>query len=164
MRNNEKGITMIELLAALVLVSIVVAGAWTAMTIGFKHSVVETTKTHIQQDANLIVSKLSANHRQSESYKLKFENGQLMLKTCTTETTCSTYQRVIDQNYDYNGTSINGKSYTGSTFSEVTIYPKKQHNPVKLKLTSGKTSISIDTVLTRIITGMYKKEVGNEAS
>ncbi|MDQ0429921.1 prepilin-type N-terminal cleavage/methylation domain-containing protein [Planomicrobium stackebrandtii] len=162
MKINEKGITIIELLAALALVSIIAVAAWTAMSIGFKHSVVETSKTHIQQDANLIIVELSNAHRKSDSYSVKFENGQLVLKTCD-ETGCAPFERVIDKNYDYNGTSINGVVYTGTVFAEQIILPKEQHHPVNLKLTSGKNSISIDTVLTRIITGMYKGGHKNEA-
>ncbi|EGA89090.1 hypothetical protein GPDM_11480 [Planococcus donghaensis MPA1U2] len=164
MKNDEKGITMIEILAALVLVSLVVAGAWTAMSIGFKHSVVETTKTHIQQDAALVIAKLSSAHRKSDRYLVKIENKQLMLQTCSDETGCGPYERLIDKDYDFTGTSINGIVYTGASFSEVTIVPKEQHNPVSLTLTSGKASISIDTVLTRLITGMFETGERNESS
>lgn len=155
---------MIELLAALALVAIIAAAAWTAMSIGFKHSVVESSKTHIQQDANLITAKLSNAHRKSDSYSVKFENEQLVLKTCFDETGCGPFVRVIDKNYDYKDTAINGTVYTGTSFDEQTILPKQQHNSINLKLTSGKNSISIDTVLTRIITGMYKGGHKNEAS
>lgn len=164
MKNNEKGITMIEILAALVLVSLVVAGAWTAMSIGFKHSVVETTKTHIQQDANLIISKLSNAHRKSDKYFLKFENKQLMLKTCFDETGCGSFEKLVDKSYDYTGTSINGEVYSDELFNEVTIIPKEQHNPIKLLLASGKAYVSVDTVLTRIITGKFETGERNESS
>lgn len=164
MKIGEKGITMIELLAALVLVAVIAAAAWTAMSIGFKHSVVESSKTHIQQDANLITAKLSTAHRQSDSYSVKFENEQLVLKTCFDGEGCGSYERVSGQNYDFSGTSINGTVYTGAAFAELTILPKEQHNPINLKMTLGKTSISIDTVLTRIITGIYKRGHENEVS
>ena len=155
MKNNEKGITMIEVLAALVLVSVIAVAAWTAMSIGFKYSVVETSKTQIQRDANLIIAKLSAAHRKSDSYLISFENEQLVLKTCFDDG-CGSFERVIDKTYNYEGTAINGAIYEGVTFTEVTILPKEQHAAISLKLTSGKTTISIDTVLTRIITGMYE--------
>lgn len=164
MKNDEKGITMIEILAALVLVSLVVAGAWTAMSIGFKHSVVETTKTHIQQDAALVIAKLSSAHRKSDRYNVKFENEQLMLQTCFDETGCGNFEKLIEKGYDFKGTSINGSIYTGASFAEVTIIPKEQHNPITLTLTAGKASISIDTVLTRLITGMFETGERNEGS
>lgn len=159
MKIGEKGMTMIELLAALVLVSVIAAGAWTAMSIGFKHSVVETSKTQVQQDAHLITTKLANAHRKSDSYSIRFENEQLMLKTCYDDTGCGSFERVIETSYDYKGTAINGTIYTGASFSELTILPKEQHNAINLKLTAGKTKISIDTVLTRIITGMNERGI-----
>lgn len=164
MKNNEKGLTMIELLAALVLVSIIAVGAWTAMSIGFKHSVVETSKTQIQQDANLITAKLSAVHRKSDSYWLSFENEQLVVKTCFDDEGCGSFERVIDKTFEFKETTINGEEYAGAAFAEIKILPKEQHTALSLKLTSGKTTITIDTVLTRIITGMYKRGPENEAS
>ncbi|ANU23605.1 PilW family protein [Planococcus donghaensis] len=164
MKNNEKGLTMIEILAALVLVSLVVAGAWTAMSIGFKHSVVETTKTHIQQDAALVIAKLSSAHRKSDRYVMKFENEQLMLKTCSDKTGCGSFEKLVDKTYDFKGTSINGVVYTGASYTEVTITPREQHNPITLTLTAGKASISLDTVLTRLITGMLETGERHESS
>ncbi|WP_298830424.1 prepilin-type N-terminal cleavage/methylation domain-containing protein [uncultured Planococcus sp.] len=164
MKKNEKGITLVELLAALVLVSLIAGVAWTAMSIGFKHSVVETSKTQIQQDANLIIAKLASAHRKSDSYSLGFENGQLVLKTCFDDEGCGSFERVLDKTYNYEETAINGSVYTGAPFTEVIILPKEQNTAINLKLISGKTTISIDTVLTRIITGMYKRGLENEAS
>lgn len=164
MKIGEKGITMIELLAALILVSVIAGVAWTAMSIGFKHSVVETSKTQIQQDANLITAKLSAVHRKSDSYWLTFENKQLVVKTCFDDKGCGPYERVIDKTFDFKETTINGEVYEGAAFAEIEILPKEQHTAFNLRLTSGKTTISIDTVLTRIITGMYKGRQENEAS
>ncbi|WKA60000.1 prepilin-type N-terminal cleavage/methylation domain-containing protein [Planococcus shenhongbingii] len=158
MKLNQKGITLVELLAALVLVSLVAGIAWTALSIGFKHTAVETNKTSLQQDANLIVSTLSAAHRRNDTYTLKFDaNKQLMIKTCEDITACpatSTFTRVIDNNYDYTDTTINGAIYDGGTFPEVVVKPKENHTELVLKIKSLNNTVTVKTTLTRIITGM----------
>lgn len=159
MRLNQRGITLVELLAALALVSIIAIGAWTALSIGLKHSAVETNKTSMQQDANLIVSKLTNAHRKSDMYKLKFESNQLILSTCNYSSsavlTCLPYQRVNEQNYNYSGTSINGTVFMEeAAFSEITIQPKNSHTKLQLKIKSGNSTITVNTSLTRILTSM----------
>ncbi|MDN7240345.1 type II secretion system protein [Planococcus sp. N028] len=149
MKLNQKGITLVELIAALALVSIIAVVAWTAMSIGFKHSAVESNKTRLQQDANLIVTSLSNIHRKSDSYNLKFVNEQLVVQTCTDVPVCSPYKQVIDKKYDYTGTTINGTPYSGGAFAEIKVNPEKAHTNLILKL-NGK--VKVETALTRIIT------------
>ena len=155
MNINQKGVTLVELIVALALVSVIAVIVWTALSIGFKHSAVESSKTHMQQDANLIVTTLSNVHRTNDAYYLKFDSeGQLILKKCPSESSCGTYKRVIDKNYIYKETSINGNAYNGTTFSEVKIEPKKANAQLNLKMNVNKNTVSIKTTLTRIITGM----------
>jgi type II secretory pathway pseudopilin PulG len=157
-RLNQKGITLVELLAALVLILLVAGIAWTALSIGFKHSAVETNKTNLQQDANLIVASLSREHRSNEKYSLSFDaNKQLVIKTCKTIDSCpasAAYTRVIDYNYDYTGTTINGAVYDGGSFTEVVVEPEKKHTVLMLKLKLSNNTVTVNTTLTRIITGM----------
>lgn len=155
MNFNQKGVTLVELIVALALVSTIAAIAWTALSIGFEHTAVETSKTHMQQDANLIVTTLSNVHRTNEVYYLKFDSeGQLLLKKCPDESSCGTYKRLIDKSYIYNETTINRHVYKGTTYGEVKIEPKKENTILNLKLKGNKNSVSVKTTLTRIITGM----------
>lgn len=71
MNLNDKGLTLLEVLASLVLVSLVVALAMTTFNIGVKYNVIETTKTKMQQESNLIVSTLMNVHRTENCYKIK---------------------------------------------------------------------------------------------
>lgn len=155
-KNNQKGITLVELLAALALVGIIAAIAWTTLSIGFKHTVVETEKTKLQQSANLIMTTLTNQHRRSDSYSLVFEGNQLKINSCDQAGSCS--WNTIDQTYDYTGTVINGipiDSHDSMADKVLDLKPKTAHTEIKLVLTdlnNPKNSITLETKLTRIIT------------
>ncbi|MDX1700671.1 MAG: type II secretion system protein [Melioribacteraceae bacterium] len=72
-RLNEKGITLVELIAALALVSMVGVLIMTTMGIGFKYSIAESNKTSTQQEANIIVQKILNKHRLGKCYKVTIE-------------------------------------------------------------------------------------------
>jgi type II secretory pathway pseudopilin PulG len=72
-RLNEKGITLVELIAALALVSMVGVLIMTTMGIGFKYSIAESNKTSTQQEANIIVQKILNKHRLGKCYKVTVE-------------------------------------------------------------------------------------------
>lgn len=158
MKLNDKGMTLVELLAALALVSTIAVIAWTTLTIGFKHTTVENNKTHLQQDANLIITSLSNAHRRNDAYSLKFENGQLMIQPCPDITTCDPltdpYEQVIEKNYDFNGTVINGILYNGGSFAPIPVEPKKKNTQLTLSIKELNNSVTIETTLSRIITSL----------
>ena len=155
---NQRGITLVELVAALALVSIIAVAAWTTLTIGMKHGAAETSKTMLQQDANLVISKLSAAHRMNDYYYLQFVGGNLEIKTCNDKDDgtieCDTvFSRITDNSYQYSG-SINGTDFTAWN-STTLIEPKKQHVNFILKVADPvKTAraVNVNTSLTRIIT------------
>lgn len=155
---NQKGITLVELIAALALVSIIAVAAWTTLNIGMQHGAAETSKTILQQDANLIVTSLSAEHRKNDGYFLRFMSGHLEISSCkendlTGALDCETFKRITDNTYQYSG-SINGTDF--SAWSSTTlIEPKKQHVDFILKVADPvKTarSVKLKTTFTRIIT------------
>ncbi|MGE6487531.1 prepilin-type N-terminal cleavage/methylation domain-containing protein [Paenisporosarcina sp. NPDC076898] len=59
---NQKGITLVELLAALALVGLVAALAFSIMTQGLNASDRNTSNQRLQQEANIIVEKLRRVH------------------------------------------------------------------------------------------------------
>ncbi|MFC3211841.1 PilW family protein [Planomicrobium okeanokoites] len=155
---NEKGITLVELVAALALVSVIAIAAWSTLTIGMKHGAAETSKTMLQQDANIIITKLSAEHRRNDYYYLRLMGGNLEISTCndndlTGVVDCEPFTRLTDNSYLYSG-SINGTDFS-SWSSTSMIEPKKQHVNFILKVADPiKTarSVELKTSLTRIIT------------
>ncbi|MGK7377899.1 PilW family protein [Planococcus sp. 1R117A] len=159
MKLNQKGVTLVELIAALALVSIVAAIAWTALSIGFKHTAAETSKTQLQQEANLIVTKLSSEHRRNDHYYFKLNGGHLELNACNedevdpTIITCGGFVRLTDTNFLYSGT-INGKKFEDWLATEK-IDPKKNHVELVLKVADPVKPtrlVEVKTTLTRILT------------
>jgi len=155
---NEKGITLVELVAALALVSVIAIAAWSTLTIGMKHGAAETSKTMLQQDANIINTKLSAEHRKNDQYYLRLMGGNLEISTCndndlTGVVDCEPFTRLTDNSFLYSG-SINGTDFS-SWSSTSMIEPKKQHVNFILKVADPiKTarSVELKTSLTRILT------------
>ena len=158
MKKNQKGITLVEVLAAIALVSVIAVIAWTSLSIGVKHTAVETRKTQIQQDANLIISTLTGVHRQSASYSLTFEGNEIKVTSCSDALTCD--DAVIEASYDFTGTMVNNTvidSHDSSPDVITDLEPKKNHVMLKLVLTdlnNPKNTITVETALTRILTSM----------
>lgn len=106
MNLNEKGVTLVELLAALALVSIVAVLAMTTFNIGVKYNITETTKTTMQQESNLVVSTLMNVHRTEKCYEIE-NTSTIIIKVYDDEqcTTPSSRQIEFNQNqfnYDLN--------------------------------------------------------------
>ncbi|MFC6039727.1 PilW family protein [Paenisporosarcina macmurdoensis] len=77
--NNQKGLSLVELMAALALVSIVAVLIMTTLTLGIKKSVAENDKVRVQQEANILVAKLLNNHREGDLYCLIIIGEELIL-------------------------------------------------------------------------------------
>lgn len=157
MLRNQQGITLVELLAALILVSIVVTIAWTALFTGMKHTVAETTKTQLQQEANLVITKLTSEHRKNDLYYLRMNAGKLEINTCDkvseSPANCQGFSSTMNGEYIYGGT-INGVDFQNWDSSKL-IDPKKEHVILKVKVADPAKptrSVTVETALTRILT------------
>lgn len=156
MKWNQKGITLVELVAALALVSIIATIAWTALTIGMKHGAAETNKTIMQQEANLMISSLMAAHRGSEKYSIIFEDDQLKINSCQKDGTCE--MNNIGSKYDFTGTVINSVLVDTSIATPVIfadLTPEEKHTEITLKITdlsNSKRTLTINTTLSRLLT------------
>ncbi|MDN7226971.1 prepilin-type N-terminal cleavage/methylation domain-containing protein [Planococcus sp. N064] len=154
MKWNQKGVTLVELLATLVIASLIVGIAWTALSIGMKHSAIEKNETHLQQEANLIITTLANAHRQNDYYTLRYNaKNQLEIQVCQKAATCNVstapFIRVASGVHDYTGTKIRDNKFDASTDTPVLIEPKKNHAKFTLQL-DGK--VKVNTTFTRIIT------------
>lgn len=153
---NQKGITLVELIASLALVSLVALLIMTTLSIGIKHSVVESDRVRVQQEANLIVSKLLYTHRVGDAYCLlsfvdkdvqgnDFNNLSYGLD-CANKT-----NKLFDQSSSFEISSIN-----------LGLLDQKQVTPdsenIKINMTikyrdqKKKSTYLIDTTLTRFKT------------
>lgn len=157
MKLNQKGISLVELLAGLALVGIVAVIAWTAMTTGFKHSAVETSKTRLQQEVHYIITTMNKAHQRNDHYYFrKNMEGHLELNTCNGEAgafDCSGFQTIADKDaYSYTG-FIEGVNFDAWD-ETMKIEPKKAHTDFQLTVSDSSNEVSVTTKLTRLITSM----------
>jgi len=149
--NNEKGITLVELIAAVALVTIVAVLIMTTLSIGIQHSVVEGEKTRIQQDANLIIAKLLDIHQKGDCYKLEITPEKdlvvLTYKDSTPQQCGHEYTKsgpINSQNYDI--------SAVNPSLGFEKINPHSQNHQIGIVLTlNSRRSITygITTTLSR---------------
>jgi type II secretory pathway pseudopilin PulG len=139
---NSKGITLVELVASVALVSMVAVLIMTTLGIGFKHSIAESNNTSIQQEANLIILKLLNEHRKGDCYFLKTESGEIKIApaTCigTTQPTTNLFKSVSDSRFNVTMTSPNKM-----------INPTKEDYTLIAEVTLEKAKYKINTKLTR---------------
>ena len=148
---SEKGITLIELIAALALVSMVAVLIMTTLSIGIQRSVVESEKTKIQQEANLITSKLLNIHRSGNCYQLDITGNKDLQVLTYGEPNQSTCENVFNKTI-----TINNADYDISTINSPLpfekINPTKENNSISIVLTleSRRTiNYEISTTLSR---------------
>lgn len=67
-KNNQSGVSLTEVLAIIVILSIVILLAWSIFFNGAQYSNKAITKSQMQQEANVISSHLSKIHKQSDFY------------------------------------------------------------------------------------------------
>ena len=185
MKLNQKGASLIELIATLALVASVAVIAWTALTIGIQHNAIEMSKTQLQQETNLLITTMSNKHRKSDSYFLRTHNGQLQIKTCSSaECFENEFSNIIEKELIYCGIFNNRKiesdpqacneiadshgaldEIMGSEISQWSescrIEPDKEHLAIEMIIADSKNFknyISLNTTLTRVLTGEKEGE------
>ena len=141
---NEKGITLIELLAVLVLVSLIVTLIITTFTISFNYNVTETKKLRMQQEANYLITLILQKHRTVEAYELTINSvDELVFKECENEEddSCQGPESIIGNEFNYSLSHNPGK-----------IRPKTKDFPTTLTVTDPKNEklkVSVETRFTR---------------
>lgn len=150
MIQNSKGLTLIELLAAVSLSAIILLLAYQFLFQGFQFSKTVTDKTLLQQEANYIMANLTKIHQSSDSYTITFDqnpnatyikiegNNTVTFKNDRFFYTLKTSTRNNTKIYTKNKETFHPKLTDVSI--ELTIYNKK--NP--------KLSYSAKTILSRI--------------
>lgn len=103
MKSNEKGMTLVELLSTLVLLSLVTGVIWTTVSIATQFNVSETSVLKLQQEANYIVSELQRVHRSCYTYELIITEQEVRVLNCLdeNETHISIYDGILSENFQY---------------------------------------------------------------
>lgn len=76
---NQKGVTLVELLATLVISGIFATIIWTFLFQTMKTNEVEISKNQLQQEANIILNALDEVHRKSAEYKIDYSNDEIII-------------------------------------------------------------------------------------
>jgi prepilin-type N-terminal cleavage/methylation domain-containing protein len=75
LKNNEQGLSLVEVLATLTILSIVGVLIWQVFFQGYNYSNDAVTKNTLTQEANIIVTNLTRIHQSNEEYTIKSSNG-----------------------------------------------------------------------------------------
>lgn len=101
MKNDEKGLTLVELLATLTLISLVTGIIWTTISIASQFNIGETTSLKLQQEANYIITELQKAHRTCSEYKLTIKEDEISIKECKLIDKDEIINKIISSNYKY---------------------------------------------------------------
>ena len=144
MVQNEKGVTLIELLAAITIFGIFSTIIWAFFFQSFQTNNVEMTKNSLQQEANLIINTLQEVHRKSESYLIVIDADFKTLEITPDS----------EASYLFNKSGVLYEiSSTNSFESGDRIYPNNFDFPMTLILTSSENNnlqIKIQTIFSKI--------------
>lgn len=101
-RMDEKGMTLIEVIVTLLLVSLVGGIIWTLMMTSMKYNIVETKKLQMQQEANNIVTQIQTFHRKCKTYEMTVNPESVSLFNCTSSNSAKSLADVyMTTNYNY---------------------------------------------------------------
>jgi prepilin-type N-terminal cleavage/methylation domain-containing protein len=143
MVHNEKGVTLIELLAALVIFGLFSTIIWAFFFQTIQANETEMTKNSLQQEANLIMNTFQEVHRKSESYVVTISENRESLEISTE----------IDGSFLFNKTGVLYEITADSFVSGDQISPAKDNFPLVLTLTAKENNnlyITIETVFSKI--------------
>ena len=144
MVQNEKGVTLLELLAALVIFGIFSTILWAFFFQSFQANNTEITKNSLQQEANLIINTLQEVHRKSESYLIVIDADYKSLEITPDS----------EVGFLFNKSGVLYDITSTNTFeSGDRIYPNNLDFPMTLILTSSDNNnlqIKIQTVFSKI--------------
>ncbi|WP_303971299.1 type II secretion system protein J [Sporosarcina ureae] len=84
--NNQQGMTLVELLAALFLVSLVSVVIWTTLAVSTRLNTTEISKLRLQQETNYIATEAQRLHRHCYSYEFVVTPQQVEVQNCQTST------------------------------------------------------------------------------
>ncbi|MGF3105019.1 type II secretion system protein [Rossellomorea sp. DUT-2] len=137
MLHNERGLTLVEVLATLTILSIIGAVVWNVFFQGIHYTKKAVSQNSIQQEANIITMRLTRIHQSSESYEL--ENPDCTIKVNYSE---------LEEEFHHNDLC-----FSLENAPEEPILPSKIDYPLLITITDKhhpKNKFVIDTTLYRL--------------
>lgn len=140
--------TLVEVLATLVLLSLVAAVIWTTISIASQFNISETSNLRLQQEANYIISQLQQVHRNCFTYDLTISQNEVRVDNCMEDKDIpkESYNGVVSNQFDYLP-KIDHEEQTPTT-KDLILTSFKVTDPVRVK-----RFVEITTVISR-----YKTE------
>lgn len=125
LRSNEKGVTLIETLAILVIGSIVMLLVFNILSTGIKNSKQIQERANLQNEANYLLVVLREFHERGIDYTITFTGEKMIIEDINQQ------HKTLFNNYHY---EVNHKA------ESLTIFPKKEDKSfqIELKLMSKK--------------------------
>lgn len=78
--NKQQGLTLIEILGTIVILSVIIISIWTIFFQGNNYSNKAISKSIMQQEANQIIYELTNIHQKSESYTMKVNSCEFTVE------------------------------------------------------------------------------------
>ncbi|GHH97194.1 type II secretion system protein [Neobacillus kokaensis] len=148
-QDNERGLTLIEVLATLTILSIVSVIIWSIFLQGYNFSQKAISKNFILQESNILITNLKKIHQTVVTYDIKSENCDVKVRNLTTS---PTQEEIFDHaKICYKILEINNVNSSTSG----TIEPNKKTGDLALKIRASDKNnsdnyIIIDTYLYRV--------------
>lgn len=142
---NQKGITLIELLAALAIGGIIIVVIASVLSTGTSSANRTSSKQQVQQEANIIVEKIRNNYLKNIS---PGANETILDNGCTERE-----QIVLTISSDKKSLLMNGEIISeGFEYSDLISEPLCRKNPSKFKLTikKGEAFYPISTTFSKL--------------
>jgi prepilin-type N-terminal cleavage/methylation domain-containing protein len=149
LNRDERGLTLIEVLVALAILSFLSVIIWSFFFQGYKFSQKAISKNMMIQETNILITNLTKIHQTIEKYAIKSENCNIKI---TNLKTTPPQEQIFDYpSICFDLLEINNVKGAGP----ITIEPNKNGNDISLKISTRDkknpdNSIIIDTFLYRV--------------
>jgi prepilin-type N-terminal cleavage/methylation domain-containing protein len=146
---DERGLTLVEVLATLTILSIVSVIIWSVFFQGYKFSQKAISKNFILQEANILTTNLTKIHQTIDIYEIT--SGYCTISVTNMTTTPHNVQIFNHPNICFKLLEINNVSGTGPRKVE----PNKNGNDISLKVSASdkkdpNNNLTINTFLYRV--------------
>lgn len=136
--NNERGLTLVEVLATVIILSIISILAWSIFFQGTEYSKKAVSKNQMQQEANVIIASLNSIHKRSIEYSATSKDCILSVQYTTKSTTKTEVFENSQMCIEANDFTISPKT----TDADIHLTIKEKSNP--------KNKIEINSLLSRL--------------
>jgi prepilin-type N-terminal cleavage/methylation domain-containing protein len=149
LNRGERGLTLVEVLATLTILSMVSVIIWSVFFQGYNYSQKANSKNLMLQEANILAANLTRIHQTIDKYEIKSENCSI--KVTNLKSTPPQYQVFNHANICFKLVEINNVNGTGPRIVE----PNKNGNDISLKISVSdkkdpENNITLDTFLYRV--------------